>query len=207
MSSAHALDAVVLDIGGVLMDWDPRHLFGKVIEDAAEREWFLTEVCGPAWNRKQDEGRRWADAVTEATARHPDRAAWIRAYDERWLETVAGLYDDTVAVLQQLRSTGLPVYALTNFSAEKWDVATEAFAALGEFDGTVVSGVEGVVKPDPCIYAILLDRFDLTPQRTFFTDDVTANVEAARGAGLDAEVFTSAEVLRGQLTDRGVLRP
>ena len=205
MTRAPAVDAVVLDIGGVLMDWDPRHLFGGLIEDATEREWFLSQVCSPAWNRRQDEGRTWVDAVAEAVARHPGWEPWIRAYDERWIETVAGLYDDTVGVLRDLRATATPVFALTNFSAEKWALACEHYDLLSSFDGVVVSGEERVAKPDPAIYELLVERFSVQAARTFFTDDVQQNVDAARSVGLDAELFTGASPLREQLTARGVL--
>jgi 2-haloacid dehalogenase len=202
---SQTVDAVVLDVGGVLMDWDPRYLFGKLIDDADEREWFLSEVCSPQWNRRQDEGRRWADAVEEAARTHPEYEEWIRAYDARWLETVAGLFDDTVDILRELRQTSTPVYALTNFSSEKWAMSCEHFTELNEFDGIVVSGCERVAKPDPEIFHLLLERFDLTPGRTFFTDDVEDNVEAARVVGIDAERFTDPTTLRRHLAGRGVL--
>ncbi len=207
MTPAPVVDAVVLDIGGVLMDWDPRHLFDALIADDTEREWFLSQVCSPAWNRRQDEGRPWADAVAEAVAEHPDWEPWIRAYDERWIETVAGLYEDTVEVLRELHATETPVLALTNFSGEKWALACEHYDLLTSFDGVVVSGEERLAKPDPAIYRLLVDRFSVEPTRTFFTDDVQHNVDAAREVGLDAELFTGAARLREQLTARRVLPP
>lgn len=197
----------MLDIGGVLMDWDPRHLFRQVIEDDEKREWFLTEVCGPAWNRKQDEGRRWEEAVAEAIAAYPDLETWIRAFDERWIETVRGLFPETVEVVRELSCAEVPLYALTNFSAGKWAVACEHFDVLRSFDGAIVSGEEKVAKPDPAIYRLLVDRFGLDPGRTFFTDDVQVNVDAAREAGLDAQLYTDAARLREQLVEREVLRP
>lgn len=207
MTRAPAVDAVVLDIGGVLMDWDPRHLFNALIEDDREREWFLSQVCSPAWNRRQDEGRSWADAVAAAVAEHPEWEPWIRAYDERWIETVAGLYEDTVEVLRELHAVETPVFALTNFSEEKWALACEHYELLGSFDGVVVSGEERLAKPDPAIYRVLVERFSVEPTRTFFTDDLQQNVDAARAVGLDAELFTGAARLREQLTVREVLRP
>jgi 2-haloacid dehalogenase len=207
MTHAPALDAVVLDIGGVLMDWDPRHLFDRLIDDDTDRDWFLSRVCGPGWNHRQDEGRPWADAVAQAVADHPEWEPWIRAYDERWIETVAGLHEDTVDVLHELHASPIPVFALTNFSEEKWTLACEHYDVLTSFDGVVVSGRERVAKPDPAIYQLLADRFSMEPARTFFTDDVQKNVDAARAVGLDAELFTGAARLREQLTARGVLRP
>lgn len=205
MTNGSALDAVVLDVGGVLVDWDPRYLFGRLIEDERQREWFLAHVCSPEWNRRQDEGRCWADAVAAAVAQYPDYEGWIRAYDERWLETIAGLYEDTVEVLEELVRSGMPTYALTNFSAEKWAVARGHYAALRHFDGAVVSGEEHVAKPDTEIYRTLVQRFTVAPGRTFFTDDLQRNVDAARELGFDAELFTDAATLRRQLVDRGVL--
>lgn len=189
------------------MDWDPRHLFDTLIEDDRDREWFLAEVCSPAWNRRQDEGRPWADAVAQAVADHPEWEPWIRAYDERWMETVAGLYEDTVEVLHDLLAGATPVFALTNFSGEKWALACEHYDLLTAFDGVVVSGEERLAKPDPAIYRLLVERFSVDPNRTFFTDDVQRNVDAARDVGLDAELFTGAARLREQLTARAVLPP
>jgi 2-haloacid dehalogenase len=117
---------------------------------------------------------------------------------------VKGVFEDTAAVLGELRALGIPTYALTNFSAEKWEVAKEAFPILTHFDGEVVSGVEQTVKPGEKIYRILIDRFDLNPARTFYTDDMQYNVDGARTVGLDAELFTGAANLREQLRSRGL---
>ena len=199
------IDSVVFDVGGVLLDWDPEYLYRQLISDEEERHWFLTEVCSPEWNAAQDAGRTWADATSELSARFPEHSALIDAYAERWEEMIAGPIDDSVAVLEELRGGGVPTYALTNFSAEKWDVAKDRWSFLDGFDGKVVSGVVGVTKPDPEIYRILLDQYRLEPARTFYTDDVASNVEAARQLGVAAELFVDASTLRRQLIDRGVL--
>jgi 2-haloacid dehalogenase len=195
----------VFDVGGVLLDWDPEYLFRKLIADDDERRWFLAEVCTPAWNAKQDGGRTWAAATAELSEKFPEYASLIAAYDERWEEMVSGAIEGTVAVLSDLRSAAVRTFALTNFSAEKWEVAKRLWNFLDGFDGAVVSGIEKVTKPDLRIYRILLDRYELDPVRTFYTDDMKANVEAARVAGLDAEVFVDPDTLRQQLVDRGVL--
>jgi HAD superfamily hydrolase (TIGR01509 family) len=197
-------DAVVFDIGGVLLDWNPDYLYGDLIPDEDQRRHFLTSIASPAWNLEQDRGRPWADAVAELSALHPEHAEWIEAYDSGWLKMVSGVFEDTAAIVTELRSHGVPTYALTNFSAEKWHVAKEAFPILRTFDGEVVSGTEQTVKPDEKIYRILIDRFDLEPARTFYTDDVQHNVDGARAAGLDAELYTSAAELRTQLSSRGL---
>ncbi|HYU84411.1 MAG TPA: HAD family phosphatase [Kribbellaceae bacterium] len=198
------IDAVVFDIGGVLLDWSPNYLYDDLIADPAQRAWFLTEVTTPAWNLQQDAGRPWAEAVAELTARYPEHAEWISAYDEQWLRMVGGLIDGTVALHEELRATGVPTYALTNFSAEKWEVATRTFEELRRFDGVVVSAVEQVTKPDEKLYRILIDRYDLDPARTFYTDDVQRNVDAARAVGLHAELFSDPATLRAHLTRHGL---
>jgi len=200
-----SIDTVVFDVGGVLLDWSPNYLYDELIPDAVRREHFLTKVATPEWNRQQDAGRTWAEAVAELSAAHPDHAEWIEAYDTGWLRMVRGVIEDTVEVFDEIRAAGIPTYALTNFSTEKWEVATEAFPVLREFDGVVVSGTERTTKPDEKIYRILLERYDLDAGRTFYTDDVQHNVEAARAVGLDAELFTGATVLRDQLVARGLL--
>lgn len=189
----------------MLLDWDPNYLFQKLIADDDERRWFLTEVCSPAWNAEQDGGRSWAEATSELAVRFPEHSHLITAYDERWEEMVSGAIEGTVAVLSDLRSSRVPTFALTNFSAEKWEVAKVLWDFLTDFDGAVVSGTEKVTKPDLRIYETLLDRYGLDPARTFYTDDLIANVEAARAVGIDAEVFVAPETLRQQLVDRGVL--
>lgn len=198
------IDVVVFDIGGVLLDWSPDYLYADLIPDEAERTRFLTEITTPDWNRQQDAGRPWAEAVAELAALHPEHTEWIQAYDTHWLKTVKGVYDDTAALVTELQAQRIPTYALTNFSADKWEVAKEAFPILTGFDGEVVSGVEETVKPDEKIYRILLERYGLNPARTFYTDDVQHNVDGARAVGLDAELFTGADTLRTHLRTRGI---
>ncbi|MFC0623899.1 HAD family hydrolase [Kribbella deserti] len=198
------IDTVVFDIGGVLLDWSPNYLYEELIPDQEQREHFLTNIATPEWNMRQDAGRTWADAVAELSALHPEHAEWISAYDAGWLKMARGLIEDTVELVEELRQAGIPTYALTNFSAEKWEVALEAFPVLRDFEGAVVSGVEQTVKPDEKIYRILLERYGLDAARSFYTDDVQRNVDAARAVGLDAELFTGATDLRHHLKQRGL---
>ncbi|MFF0267358.1 HAD family hydrolase [Kribbella sp. NPDC004536] len=197
-------DVVVFDIGGVLLDWSPTYLYADLIPDEEERTHFLTNVTTPAWNHTLDEGRPWAEAVAELKSLHPEHAEWIEAYDTGWLKMVKGVFEDTAAVLKELQAAGVPTYALTNFSADKWEVAKDAFGVLRHFDGEIVSGAEQIAKPDEKIYRILIERFDLDPARTFYTDDMAYNVDGARAVGLDAELFTGATTLRTQLAARGL---
>ncbi len=178
--------AVVFDIGNVLLDWNPRYLYRTIFADEAKAEWFLSEVCSPAWHLEQDRGRPYAQAVAELSARHPDWHAEISAFDTRWLETISGPIPSNVAVLERLKAAGWPVYAITNFPQEKFLVTAEAYPFLNLFDGIVVSGRERLVKPDAAIYRLFLDRFGLPADACVFLDDSAANVESARGVGMQA---------------------
>ncbi len=199
------LKAVVFDLGGVLIDWDPRYLYRKLLDDEAAVEEFLATVCTPAWNAEQDRGRPFAEGVAELVERHPVHAAAITAYHERWPEMLGGAVGGTVEVLAELRAAGVPVYALTNWSAETFGIARERFEFLEWFDGVLVSGEERMIKPDPAIFRLLLDRFGLDPGATFYIDDSPANVAAADRLGFDAVRFTSPAQLRRDLEARGLL--
>jgi 2-haloacid dehalogenase len=196
---------VVFDIGGVLLDWDPRYLYRKLLPDEPAVERFLTEVATMAWNAEQDRGRPWPEAVAELSARFPDHAELIAAYHERWSEMVGGPIAETVRLLRRLRGLGVPCYALTNFSTEKFAQVRDEYEFLGWFGGIVVSGDEKVVKPDPRIYRILLRRFGLDPAATVYVDDSAPNVVAARAQGMTGLHFTDPARLRAELTTLGVI--
>ena len=200
-----ATKAVVFDLGGVLIDWDPRYLYRKLLADEAAVEEFLATVCTPEWNAELDRGRPFAEGVAELVERHPEHAAAIAAYHERWPEMVAGDIPGTVEVLAELRAAGVPLYALTNWSAETFAITRGRFEFLEWFDGLLVSGEERVTKPDPAIFQLLLDRSGLDPTATVFVDDSEANVAAARRLGFDAIRFTGHEELRRELVARRLL--
>jgi 2-haloacid dehalogenase len=200
-----ATKAVVFDLGGVLIDWDPRHLYRKLLADEAAVEEFLATVCTPEWNAELDRGRPFAEGVAELVERHPEHAAAIAAYHERWPEMVAGDIPGTVEVLAELRAAGVPLYALTNWSAETFAITRGRFEFLEWFDGLLVSGEERVTKHDPAIFQLLLDRFGLDPTATVFVDDSEANVAAARRLGFDAIRFTGHEELQRELVARRLL--
>ena len=197
--------AVVFDLGGVLIDWDPRYLYRKLLADEAAVEEFLATVCTPEWNAEQDRGRPFAEGVAELVERHPAHAAAIAAYHERWPEMLGGEIAGSVEVLAELRAAGMPLYALTNWSAETFVVARERFGFLAWFDGVLVSGEERLIKPDPRFFRLLPERFGLDPEATFYVDDSEANVAAARELGIDAVRFTGPGQLRRELTDRRML--
>jgi 2-haloacid dehalogenase len=197
--------AVVFDLGGVLIDWDPRYLYRKLLADEAAVEEFLATVCTPEWNAELDRGRPFAEGVAELVERHPEHAAAIAAYHERWPEMLAGDLPGTVEVLAELRAAGVPLYALTNWSAETFAITRGRFEWLDWFDGLLVSGEERMTKPDPAFFRLLLDRFGLDPGATVFVDDSEANVAAARELGIDAVRFTGPDRLRRELSARRIL--
>lgn len=197
--------AVVFDVGGVLIDWNPRYLYRRLLPDEAAVERFLAEVCTPDWNLELDRGGSWTEAVARLSARFPEHTELIAAFHERWQETVAGAIEDTVALLRCLRDRRLPLYALTNFSTEKFRETRERFRFFEWFDGIVVSADERLVKPDPRIYRVLLDRYRLDARATVYIDDLPANVDAARALGMTGLHFAGPARLRGDLARLGLL--
>jgi len=204
--SSSRVNTVVFDFGGVLVDWNPRYMFRKLFNgDEAGMETFLSTVCTPDWNEHQDAGRSIAEAEAEAIARHPDKAGFIRAYYGRFDEMMAGAIDGTVAILEELHGRGVPLYGLTNWSAETFPHALKRFAFFQRFRGIVVSGEIKLKKPDPRIFAHLVATHRLTPAETVFIDDSPKNVDAAKAAGLQALHFTHPERLAADLRSLGVL--
>ena len=202
------MSAVAFDIGGVLLDWNPRHLYRALFDgDEEAMEHFLTTVCTPEWNAHNDRGRPLAEGVALLSAEHPEHAELIEAFVSRWPETVAGPIDGTVQLLAELIERGTPVYALSNWSAETFAEARARFEFLEWFDGIVISGEEGVIKPEARIFEILCERWDLRPATTVFIDDTAANVDAARELGFQAIRFHDPPRLRAALVDAGLLPP
>jgi len=198
-------DAVVFDLGGVLIDWNPRHLYRRLIADEAEMERFLAEVVSPAWNHEHDRGRPFAEGVALLSREHPEHAELIGAYAERWAEMLGGPIQPTVDVLAGLRGTGIRLLALTNWSAETWPIGRPRFPFLDWFEAIVVSGEEGIAKPDPAIFRILVERHGIEPERAVYVDDVAANVAVAAGLGFLAIQFTDGAALRADLVRLGLL--
>lgn len=203
-TSRPSIDTVVFDLGGVLIDWDPRHLYRQLFDDHDAMERFLADICSPQWNLQQDAGRPWREAVAELSARHPAHAALIAAYHARWLEMLAGEIPGSVAILHELRERGLRLYALTNWSHETFPVARERFPFLRWFEGILVSGEERLIKPDPAIFRLLLSRYGIAPQRAVFIDDAPHNVAGAAAEGLHAVRFRDAAQLRRDLVALGL---
>jgi 2-haloacid dehalogenase len=199
------VSAVVFDLGGVLIDWNPRHLYRTLFDDDEAMEEFLASVTTQEWNTAQDAGRPWSEAVEELATRYPERRALIEAYWRRWPETLGDAIAPTVAVLDELRFAGVRLFALSNWSGETFPLARPRYPFLEWFEGIVISGDEGVVKPDPRIFAVLTDRYGLVPDETVFVDDQVGNVEAAARLGFRAIRFVDAHSLRDDLRRLGVV--
>lgn len=199
---------VIFDLGGVLIDWDPRYLYRSLFPgDEAAMERFLAEICTPAWNLELDRGRAFAEAVAELATRHPDHRPAIEAYHTRWLEMVAGPIPGTVAILEELHARGTSLWALTNWSAETFALVRSdpAYAFLDHFQRIFVSGELRLVKPDPAIFAHVLDAIGAEPGSCLFIDDSPHNVAAARKLGIRVHHFVGPEPLRQDLARQGLL--
>jgi 2-haloacid dehalogenase len=194
---------IVFDLGNVMLRWDPRFLFTQYFDSEEEMEWFLAHVCNGAWNLEQDRGRSFADAVAELTAKHPKHAEAIAAYNTRWHETLPHAIDGTVAIFEELAARDAALYAITNWNGDKFRETKLRFPFLNRFRDIVVSGDERLVKPDPAIYELLLERNALLAADCLFIDDSLANVKGAESVGMQAHHFVSPEGLRQVLAALG----
>ena len=198
--------AIIFDLGGVLVDWNPRYLFEKLIDDEGRRNYFLQNICNLDWNEEQDAGRPIKQATEELVAKHPEWKEHIYNYYNRWEEMLAGPIQGTVEILRAVKNTGrYKLYALTNWSAELFPRALELFDFFHWFDGRVVSGEEKMRKPAPDFYHVLLTRFHLEPRDALFIDDNLRNVQAAEAIGIRSIHFKSPEQLKDALKQYGIL--
>jgi 2-haloacid dehalogenase len=204
--AAGRVKAVLWDIGGVFLDWNPRNLYRKLFgDDVAGMEDFLAHVCTPAWHEEQDLGKPIDQACTELAAEHPGQASLIRAWADRNEEMVRGPIEPSVGLLSEVVATGVSSYALTNMEREAFERRLRLYEFFELFDGYFVSALEGVGKPDPRFFKLALERYGLLPEEALFTDDKMENVAAATGLGLPAVVFSGAAPFREELVSRGVL--
>jgi len=203
--TSERIDTVVFDLGNVLIGWDPRRLYRQLIDDEAQMEWFLREVCNSEWNEQQDAGRPWAEGTALLRARFPAHAELIDAYHLRWKETLVGPIDGSVAILAELKAHGVRLLALTNWSQETFPIARQLYPFLQWFEGIVVSGEECLVKPDSRIYQRLLERYAVDPTAALYIDDSARNVAAAAALGMHGWWFRDPAGLRERLVELGVL--
>ena len=175
------IDAIIFDLGGVLVDWKPEYVYRKVFKnDEKKVQWFLANVCTPEWNIEQDAGRTIEEAVNLKIKEFPQYEKWIRLYYNEWHNMFSGPIKENIALFNKLKqSEKYKIYALTNWSAEKWDLALKLFPFFNDFDGVVVSGQEKCRKPFSSIYNIILNRYKINPENTVFIDDNKENVLSA----------------------------
>ena len=208
------ITAVIFDFGGVLMDWNPHYLYKKFFGDNPQKTLeFLREVGFDEWNRQLDKGRTFAEGVADLRQRFPAYQELIQAYDQRWEETLAGSIQPSVDILRELKeeakmrtgATEFSLYALTNWSAEKFATIRHQYEFFDWFEDIVVSGEEKLIKPDPRIFQVLLQRSRRTAAECLFIDDSSTNIAAAKELGFDTILFQSPDQLRMELCKRGLL--
>jgi 2-haloacid dehalogenase len=197
--------AVIFDVGGVLIEWHPKYLYSKLLKDEAAIDDFLKEIGFSAWNLALDAGGRWKPAIDDLVAKFPHHKGLIEAADLRWHEMLPGDIPGTVALLERLSQAGVPLYAITNFSSEKFIEARARWPLFSLFRDIVVSGDEKLLKPEAEIFRLCLDRNGLKAEDCVFIDDVAHNVTGARAVGIDAILFQSPEQLERDLKARGLL--
>ena len=175
----NSIEGVIFDLGNVLIEWNPRRLYRKIFADEEQMAWFLTHVCHHGWNLEQDRGRSWAGGIQEAIGRHPEWRREIEAYSLRWEEMMGGAIDGSLSILEELKAQGVPVFALTNWSAETFPLAE-------------------------ALFHLMIERAGLPAEKMAFIDDSKTNVESAEAVGLKALHFTDPQRLRRDLLALGL---
>ena len=199
------ITTVVFDVGKVLFEWDLRYLFAKLIADRDELEFFVTHVVTPEWHFQHDAGRALDDMVAERITEFPEYAKLIAVYANRFNETIPGPVTGSLDIVQELAESSVPLFAITNFGAEFWEGFRPTQPIFDLFQDIIVSGVEKLVKPDPAIYALALQRFGIRPGQAIFIDDNHANVISARENGFATHHFRDAASLRAELVALNLL--
>ena len=197
--------AIIFDLGGVLIDWNPRHIYRKLLDGDRAVEEFLLKIGFTEWNHEQDKGRPFAEAVAELSAKFPEYHDLIAAYDLRYEESLGGVIQPTVDILWRLKQAGYALYALSNWNDAKFQMVRRRYAFLDWFQSIFISGDMKLAKPDPQIYRVLLDQIGRTPDQCVFIDDAPANIAAAREIGFKTIRFESAERLKIALWQMGLI--
>ena len=199
------IDTLIFDLGNVLIDWSPSHLYDKIFSDKEKQDYFLNNICTMDWHSEQDAGRDPEEATAEKVAEHPDWEQPIRAFYARWKEMFGGTVKGSVQILKELKEKGYKLYALTNWNAELFNQTVDDYPFLSWFDGRLVSGEVKLKKPDPAIYKELLRRYSINPHTSLFIDDTQKNVEAAEALGIRSILFKSPAQLRDHLNKLNIL--
>jgi 2-haloacid dehalogenase len=198
------IETVIFDLGGVLIDWEPRRLYRQLFDNEVDMEWFLNNICTPEWNAEQDRGRPLREAMDILQAQHPQYFDLIEIYYRDWTKMLGGAIEGTVELLQMVQKN-YPTYALTNWSDQTFPTALELFDFLHSFKGVVVSGIEKYIKPDPKLFEIMIERFDLNPQKCVYIDDNAHNIQTSKALGFHSIHFLSPEQLKIELENYQVL--
>jgi 2-haloacid dehalogenase len=200
-----SFDTIIFDLGGVLIDWNPRYVYRKIFKTEEEVEWFLENVTTSEWNENQDAGYPLHKATSELIQKHPEWEPEIKAYYGRWLEMLGEDIHETVEILEHLKQTGkYKLYALTNWSAETFPHALKRFEFFKLFEGIVVSGEEKMRKPSPEFYKVLLDRYHIDPANTVFIDDSLRNIKGAELVGITGIHFHNPSQVKEELQRLGI---
>ena len=201
----NSFDTIIFDLGGVLIDWNPRYVYRTIFKTEDEINWFFENITTHDWNENQDAGYPLAQATEDLFLKYPEWENEIRAYYGRWIEMLGGPLHQTVEILKQVKEAGFRTYALTNWSAETFPIALERFEFLHWFDGRLVSGEEKTRKPFPDIYQKLLDKFSIDPAKAIFIDDNLRNVKAGEEMGIKGIHFSNPLSLKQELSEIGIL--
>ena len=205
MTPARPPRALLWDVGNVIVRWDPRTLYAKIFKEPALLDRFLSHVGTLDWHAATDRGVTFADNIAALSAEHPDQAEPIAAWWGRWDEMFSGTIPETESVIEDLAARGVPQFGLTNMSTESWPGVQAMSPAFRHFQDTVVSAVERVIKPEPRIYQIVLERTGLEPADLLFVDDSAANIAAADALGFHTHHFTDPAELRSVIEKHGLL--
>lgn len=199
------VDTIIFDVGNVLYQWDIRNLYARLISDPAELDHFVSTVVTPEWHFQHDAGRPLAPMVDELTQQFPQHADLIGQYVPRWLETIPGPVPGMIDLAERLALQGVPLFGITNFGVEFWEMFRPTAPVFDLFHDIVVSGAEKLVKPDPAIYQLAIARFGIDPARALFIDDREDNIASAVACGLHGHIFRDAATLHADLAERGVI--
>ena len=190
---------VIFDFGCVLLHWDPHYLYDKHFGSKEKTDWFIEQICTTPWNDQTDVGKTFAQAVAEKTAEHPEWEKEIRMYWEEWSTMIGGAVEGMEEWIKDLKAEGYKLYGLSNWSTETFPLVKDKYAMFGMLDGIVLSGEERIAKPDPRIYQILLDRYQLNPSECVFVDDRIKNTAAGEALGIRGIVFENCQQAKQQL--------
>lgn len=201
------IDGVIFDLGGVLIDWNPKHLYRKIFgENEDKLNFFLTEICPLEWNERQDAGRPLSVAISERVLEYPEWEHEIRAYYDRWIEMIGGEIPGTAEIVDELAASGIRLFALSNWSLETYPLIRGDYPVLGHFERIMLSAEFGYAKPDPRLFQIALREVDLPIEKLLFVDDNIRNIRVARQIGLKSIHFTSSASLRTILFAAGLVQ-